>query len=476
MNDRTLSRRLASAALVALVGLMVFAPLPFGSARPWAVALLELWACIAAILCWGAWLVSARGSGRSMSASFIVCVVAWMLWLAFVWLQMSEAAWPWLREWARWQRALYQTLSAARPWAADQARTLSINPGLTRRQWVFSVALFFSFMCVYWLCKRSPRWRQVLLWTLLLSGVAQAVFGSLMYLTGLDYGFLVKKTHYLNSATGTYVNRNHFAGYLELSLAAGLGLWVVYSGRLGGSSWRRRLRNLLEQGLRTSFIQIAILVLFVGLILSKSRMGNAAALAGILGLVIIGLLVSRHQRNYSWRLLLLLVAIVVVDLLIVGGWFGLEGLLERFGMGLEDNYRFKMWPGVWQAFKAYFWLGSGLGTFAVAYPEFHPQGLWGLPTHAHNDYLEFLIEVGVVGVLPLLVIVLLTIRHSFQLVARRRDPVVRGVGYTCLAALIMMGLHSTTSFNLQIPANAFIFVLILGLSWSCSNKSKAVKS
>ena len=93
-----------------------------------------------------------------------------------------------------------------------------------------------------------------------------------MVLSGLELGFFVKKYASYGSATGTFVNRNHFAGYLVLCSAAGIALLLSDRTRYAWSSRRDALRSLLGFLLSPTFRWRAFLALIiVGLILSRSR-------------------------------------------------------------------------------------------------------------------------------------------------------------------------------------------------------------
>ena len=106
------------------------------------------------------------------------------------------------------------------------------------------------------------------------------LYGSVMTLSGLEYLLFVKKEDYLGTATGTFVNRNHLAGYLEMALAIGLGLMLMAGkgkpAELSGR-WRGRVRSILRLLLsQKAILRLMLVAMVVGLILTRSRMGNTA--------------------------------------------------------------------------------------------------------------------------------------------------------------------------------------------------------
>src|ERR1019366_4217210 len=118
--------------------------------------------------------------------------------------------------------------------------------------------------------------------TIILGGLFQAAYGSLMTLSGLEYGFFIHRES--GVATGTFINRNHLAGYLEMCLAAGVGLMLAELSSTSAAGWRdsarRLLRTLLSNKAR---VRLALVVMVTGLVLTRSRMGNVAFFASLTG-------------------------------------------------------------------------------------------------------------------------------------------------------------------------------------------------
>ena len=110
-------------------------------------------------------------------------------------------------------------------------------------------------------------------------------------------------------------------------------------------------------------------------------------------------------------------------------------------------------------------LGAGLGAFGVVFPRYSADGTNGTYTHAHNDFFEFGAETGLLGLILLGFMV-----GSSLLVALRaqylcRDPVLRGISFAALMGILSLMIHSAVDFNLQIPANALTFMLLLAFAW-----------
>ena len=108
--------------------------------------------------------------------------------------------------------------------------------------------------------------------------------------------------------------------------------------------------------------------------------------------------------------------------------------------------------------------GSGLGTFASVYPAYDPEGGEMRLTHAHNDYLELMIETGILGFLLLAGAVIWILVRCFRVWKARHNLEVKGLAMGGLVSLVVMLVHSFTDFNLHIPSNALLFAVILALT------------
>ncbi len=302
-------------------------------------------------------------------------------------------------------------------------------------------------------------------YALVLSGLFRAVYGSLMTLSGLEYGFFQEKVYGLGLATGTFIYRNHFAGYLEMCLSVGIGLLIAQLGKCySADTWRQRIQVVLAWILSPKMVlRLSLVLMVIALVLSRSRMGNTAFFTSILVAGIIGLILSRQASRAT---VILLVSLIVIDIFIVGIWFGVDKVAQRIEetrlvTETRDEVNIYTIP-YWQDF---FWTGSGLGSYYTTFPHYQGSDLTNYYDHAHNDYLEFAAETGIVGLLLLGIAVLLTLGVVLSALHRRRSSINRGMAFGVTMAITALLIHSTVDFNLQIPANAATFMLILALGW-----------
>lgn len=200
-------------------------------------------------------------------------------------------------------------------------------------------------------------------------------------------------------------------------------------------------------------------------------MGNAAALGGLAVAGLLYLLLRFRKKSFS--VLGLFVSILMLDIWIIGGWFGLDELVERYETTeISQDLRADMWPDLKQMMQTYKLTGSGLGTFEIAYPEFRTIEIAGRPRHAHNDYAQFIIETGVVGTSIIGLLVLASVLQAMRILRNRRDRTYTGVAFAGLMAIFSIAIHSTMDFNLQIPANAATLVILMACIWACNPISR----
>ena len=431
------------------LALIFWTPIPLGSNRPWSWAILEIW--VFALAAW--WLV---GFARGKNHRNPVLNCAWPalvccgLWLGYVWLQLLPLPLELLRqlspEAARWHAAAaWPVPASAAPLTLDQYGTLS--GALKSAAYVVFFALSLA------LLDRRGRIAAAA-YTLVVSGFAQAMVGGLSALAGGGG----------DSAHGSFVNRNHFAGYLELCLSMGLGVLIASLTGEVSHTWKQFFRNTIAWILSPKMrLRLALAVMVTALVLSRSRMGNTAFFVSMLVTGGIGLLLSKRATK---SMVLLLATLVVIDIFIVGTYFGVERVVERIEqtrIETEDRadiatYALRMW-------KDFPVFGAGLGSFHVVFPRYSGPVLPVSYTHAHNDYVQFAAETGAVGfaLLGLLVLMSFVVALCAQYV--RHDPLLRGISFGSMMGIIALMIHSAVDFNLQIPANAMAFMLVLAFGW-----------
>lgn len=453
-----------------LLALMVWLPLPWGSKPVPAAALLG---AAVAILAAARLLLALRGlrlTPLPVAARLTLGLgLAWLVWTGLQLVPLSGAT---LARLSPAAGAMHAPLEAL---PGDPAYTLSIHPAATAQQWMLGASYLALFWLVLVLTARQRSRQRWVLMTVVLAGVGQALYGSLMVLTDWEYGFLGPKVHGLGRATGTFVNQNHFAGYLELGLAAGIALVLADLRPSERAGWREFLAGLLDLVLSRRFqIRVMLAMMVVALVLSRSRGGNLAFFVSLAACGGMFMLV-RHPR-YFGKSLIFFLSLFLVDVVIVSEHYGLDKLAQRIeSTELDTEQRTLAFRDLQPLLSEYGLIGSGLGTFQAAFAPHRSANVHGDYDHAHNDHLEFLVEAGAIGYGLLCAIAVVLLVHGLALIRRRRDPMVAALGFAASMALTSLALHGLGDFNLRIPAVAATLIVLLALALGCSSTPRAMR-
>ena len=315
----------------------------------------------------------------------------------------------------------------------------------TRNSWAFFTVFW---MISFTVSQFSGNQIKQLLWAVVAAGIFQAVTGIYLLQAGsTDVLGLWTKTSYLGDATGTFVNRNHYANFLAICLVLGA------AGFMGRTSMLLPKSKLLSYGLGVSYVMLIL----AAILSSHSRMGLFVALMAMM-VWLVGR--ETHQRFFKkrrWVVPLASISLLIIMML----WFGVGETLQRF-LELEDNPdgRWQIWRNLSQLpISAWIW-GVGPGNFADVYALIKPANSKHAFSFAHNDYLEFLVEYGVVCVsLFALTVAYFVFKLKPKAVLAQRST----IWLSALAALLAVALHSVVDFNLRIPANMVLTAIILGL-------------
>ena len=267
--------------------------------------------------------------------------------------------------------------------------------------------------------------------------------GKLYWIWALEQG---------GSIYGPYVNHNHYAGLMEMLTPFPL---VLAATRFTSGN-----RKIAVAGIAA--------LMAASIFLSGSRGGMAAFVAQM---VVLSVLLVR-KREGSWKQPLMLgvfLAVVIVFLV----WMGGNELTRRL-ISIHSEAREEINGGVrltidrdcLRMLSKKPFLGWGLGTFPIVYPEFRSFYTTFFVNHAHNDYLQLLVETGLVGFSIAAWFLVLMFR---QAASKLKDWTETASGAITVAALLgCVGIlvHSFLDFNLQIPANAALFYVLCAVAAS----------
>jgi O-antigen ligase len=391
--------------------LLAFSVFAHGVVEPWSEAVLEIGAAML-FLWWG--LLFARGSVP-----------------------------------VRWHR-LFWPLAAFWLLAALQYRAgITAVSFLTKIEILKFSALALIFFLVVQAFETLEHW-SAFAWFLLALGFAASVLGILQHFTFNGKLYWFRELRYGGIPFGPYVNRNHFAGLVELIVPTGLSVLLLRA----------------EDRDRMSLLVVLTLVPIGALFLSASRGGIAAFFLEV-GLVVILAVLRGHGRNQ-------LVAGAVLVLL-AGGfvvWLGAGRAIDRFEayrkLEVNEARRAEMLRGSWRIFLDHPVAGTGLGTLEDVFPRYDTLYDGTIVNHAHNDYLEVLAETGAIGGLICACFLVVFFSAAWKRIVEAANPLDLALHIGALSACCALLAHSLVDFNLHIPSNALLFLIQSALATSAT--------
>lgn len=342
------------------------------------------------------------------------------------------------------------------------SNTISATTNMTFLMLVRQLGYLVFFILVLQVTFNDTR-RRFFLDALLLIIVAYAAIAVVSLQTG-DTVLGIPKTAYEGSATGPFVNRNSFATFLGF----GALIAIAQIGRRIVDQLERHPHDGSVPGNASAIIlyAIAYLGLLTVIVATQSRMGLVATLAG--SGVVIAVVLTRSLVS-GWAALLVtavIVAGVAGGLALFGGAF-----LDRvFEVERAASNRSDLYAQVLELIAMRPFLGFGGGSFEMVFPLVHqpPVSLTHLWDKAHSTYLTLWTELGVIaGTLPMLVLAFFAVRIVLALRAGRGSWMAQAIA---LGALVLSAVHSLVDFSLEIPANTFVLLALLGAGLATTNR------
>jgi O-antigen ligase len=283
-----------------------------------------------------------------------------------------------------------------------------------------------------------------------------SLYAVFQFLTTSDYAWhLLKPEGYRKRGSGTFINPNHLAGYLEMILP--LALAFTLTGRF--------------EVLMKVFLGYATLAIFAGLSSTISRGGWLAAAVSLA----VFFFWLWQQRDYRKRALIVLGSLILVFAAFV--WKADIGpdRRERIEIARQvEDMRFRLWPPAMAIWQDHFWFGAGPAHFDYRFRQYRPADpvLQHRPDRVHNDYLNTLVDWGLVGgalVLACWAMFYHQVFRGWRFVQRSQSDLgakrsnksafVAGGAIGLLAILV----HSFWDYNMHVPANAILAVTLLAI-------------
>jgi O-antigen ligase len=413
IHRRERSAQTEKALLYGVFGLLLFGPLAFGAVEPWSIFVLEAGSMALFLF----WIVKGAVLDGEIKVGWNPLFLPMGVFAALIVAQLAfrVTAYP------------HDTASLALQYFAYAMLCFLTGQTLLRGAQARSLALIFS---VY--------------------GAALAGFALLQGISSNGKLYWMRQPRSGGWIYGPYVNHNHYAGLMEMLVPIPL---IVSLTRLAPPKVRA--------------VAAATAAVMVGTIfLSGSRGGMIAIVAE---LIILAALLVRQKRSLRTAIGIGVFLAIVVGLLV---WIGGSELSKRIataGPGhteLSSDIRTYINRDGLRMFLKKPVLGWGLGTFPIVYPEFRTFYTNFFVNEAHNDYLQLLVEMGLLGFATMVWFVVMVYARAFKKIKNWPTEMSGAVTLACLLGLSGILVHSAVDFNLQIPANAALFYVLCTIAAS----------
>jgi len=446
----TLSTKIEAWAFFSFILLLVWLPIPLGSNRDWAWAIGAVCICTTTLLLFIAYRGQLPYARLKPYVVLIALLVAFQVWVGLQTLPLPSEILAILSPAAN---DVYQSIGASYGYLSLDVRAsqLSALKGL-------SYVVFL--LNTIWLIT-TPKRLVFAVVALVLSGTFQAFYGALLLMSDLSHSPIFDYP-IGQAATGSFVYKNHFANYLTMTACLGVGLIIGQMHTDKASSLMAATKRLISGLISPKMlVRLCVVIIVIGLILSRSRMGNSAFIFAVTAGTVLSLLFYKHRPpafNY------LIVSILTIDTLLIGAWFGIENIKQKLlATSLSDESRDQVVLWALDMIRDYPLTGTGMGSFYSVFPSYS-RGATGFYDHAHNDYIQFMAEAGVPATFLLASAVCIAFAYAIKALRVRSNNQLKGIGIGSCMAIIAMLIHISVDFNLQPSANALTFIFVLYLA------------
>lgn len=341
----------------------------------------------------------------------------------------------------------------------NTVKTLSLIPLNSLSLLVTALPVAALFLAITSISEKSLK---LVIYAFLISATAQGILAFLQY-ANYNSALAFVGVAASNPPKGTYLNQNHFTAFMEMAEPIALALMINALLIKEGGYFKKTSLIFL-------FATISLLLTFSAFV-TTSRMGTALLLLSIV-LSFWAMTTTEIRKTVAVPILILrlvLLAVIVIAQLTMIKTI-VSTTAEMQPEVILGDLRWDMFRATWEGIKAFFPFGSGPGTMPQIIYAFLPADNLTFQTrfinHVHNDYLELVFEMGIIGVGIILIFIGLYVRQwliiSSHESSHEKDStniLQSGAGVGILIFLIF----SLTDFNLHTPANVVFLTFLCGI-------------
>lgn len=451
-----------------LLLLLMWAPLPLGSNRDWSLALLEIWVFALGALALLGWAIRpgqfSQAPGREWRA--VTLLGLGLLYLGF---QLMPLPLTLLQFLAPTNALWWNTLPPAV--AMDTGRlAASLDAAVAE---ALKQCAYVVFFCLTLALVDSEKRLRMVIYVMIGVTIFEATYGLQAHFMRGSFAFWTPTWYGHNWASGTFINKNHYAANLSFGIALTLGLCLAFVARQTYHRQRLRPSVIVERLsgalLNPGYLRFGLLlVLFTAFFFAQSRGAFLALLAAGGTLLAFGAhwrapsrtasqVPSPEVRVLPWLLITAALAAV---------WLSSSGLFARLlPSQLTDTGRVLTWLQTLKMWQDHWLFGVGNGSFQYLFTYYKVAALDGnLYDFAHSDHLQLLVEQGVIGAVLFYAFFLLCFWRMLTAYCKPdSDKSKQGVLLGIMIAVAAFFLHGFVDFNFHIPSNALWFYTLMAL-------------
>ncbi|NWF98491.1 MAG: O-antigen ligase family protein [Nitrospirae bacterium] len=439
--------------------ILIFSPLAFGTVETWSLAIME----ISIFLC----LLMLTIKNKNLAFYEVPGIIPFALILIYILFQLIPLPPALLKIISPETYRIYQDtvfISGLNSWLS-----ISINKKQTLLEFlrISSYAAFY-FLTVQMLTDRKMLRKTV--YVIIIFASVLSCFAILQHLLSNNKIYWLRELPYGGSLFGPYVNRNHYAGLMEMIFPLIISIFLLYKPHLHYVSLRDKISALFNLKSTNLYLLIGF-----GAILTATSVFLTLSRTGIISLcismIVFGMLFMLRSIDKKRGIIIIIIGILIV---LSVGWFGWKPIFERFEKLKEARYnieetRLQIWNDSIEIVKEFPLTGTGMGTFINIYPRYRTVPGNAVAAHAHNDYLEFFTDGGAILYFLCLLFLIVFAYKVFKAFSKRKDIFSIYIFIASVSGIVSIIIHSATDFNLHIAANGLYFTFLFGLAVSAAN-------
>ncbi|NWF76757.1 MAG: O-antigen ligase family protein [Nitrospirae bacterium] len=433
--------------------LIIFSPIAFGTVEPWSLGIMVSLTILALIL----HLYRCKIENNRFLYS-IPGIIPLIIFLAYIFFQVIPLPSDIIRFISPETYNIYKdTVFAYNP---DTWISFSINKKSTLMEFfrILSYASFYI-LSIQLLSKKETLRKTVSIVIIFISVLS--FFAILQHLISNEKIFWFRKLTQGGTPFGPYVNRNHYAGLMEMIFPIVVSMLLFYKPYIPEKSFREKINEIFSLQKTNIYMLLGFssILIATSIFLTLSRSGIVSL---CLSMIFFGLLFI--SKGVSRRRAIIIIILSILIILSVG-WFGWEPIFERFEkirnqQGNIADLRLKIWEDSRNIIRDFPITGTGLGSFISIYQKYRTIPGDKIVDHAHNDYVEIFADGGLIAVLLCFWFLVIIFYKSYRVFRRRREVYSIYLFIGSISGIIALLMHSVTDFNLYIGANGLYFFLL----------------